>query len=103
MMAVARVVSDNVSQLSLSLCLSPPLSLPVSPTLPLPSSSPPYHTHPSGGEEAEFRFCDTKSLSMPNLRMTCEAKNQIRDILVSIQLMDQSQHELLEGLRELTD
>ncbi len=30
-----------------------------------------------------MRFCDHKSLSMPTLRMTCEAKNQLRDILVN--------------------
>ncbi|KAL3871841.1 hypothetical protein ACJMK2_039813 [Sinanodonta woodiana] len=36
-----------------------------------------------GGEQSEMYFCDTKSLSMPTLRMTWEAKNQLRDILMN--------------------
>ena len=36
-----------------------------------------------GGEQAEEYFCDNKSLSMPTLRMTAEAKNQLRDLLVN--------------------
>ncbi|KAK2184712.1 hypothetical protein NP493_256g04026 [Ridgeia piscesae] len=36
-----------------------------------------------GGEQNESYFCETKSLSMPTLRMTSEAKNQLRDILVN--------------------
>lgn len=35
------------------------------------------------GEDAEASFCSNKSLNMPILRMTWEAKNQIRDILVN--------------------
>ena len=27
-----------------------------------------------GGEQSEMNFCENKSLSMPTLRMTCEAK-----------------------------
>ncbi|XP_070532711.1 ATP-dependent RNA helicase A-like isoform X2 [Ptychodera flava] len=37
----------------------------------------------SYGEDSESRFCDAKSLSMPTLRMTAEAKNQLKDILIS--------------------
>lgn len=36
-----------------------------------------------GGEQSEMYFCDQKSLSLPTLRMTCEAKNQLRDILIN--------------------
>lgn len=36
-----------------------------------------------GGEQSEGYFCDTKSLSMPTLRMTSEATNQLRDILIN--------------------
>ena len=35
------------------------------------------------GEEAEVRFCDYKNLNMPTLRTMWEAKNQLRDLLVS--------------------
>ncbi|XP_064617044.1 LOW QUALITY PROTEIN: ATP-dependent RNA helicase A-like [Liolophura sinensis] len=37
----------------------------------------------ANGEDAEMSFCDHKSLSLPTLRMTCEAKYQLRDILVN--------------------
>ncbi|XP_071152767.1 ATP-dependent RNA helicase A-like isoform X1 [Mytilus edulis] len=37
----------------------------------------------SGGEMSEMNFCDQKSLSMPTLRMTSEAKRQLADILVN--------------------
>ena len=30
-----------------------------------------------GGEQSEMNFCEHKSLSMPTLRMTCEAKVRI--------------------------
>ncbi|NXG00899.1 DHX9 helicase, partial [Sakesphorus luctuosus] len=36
-----------------------------------------------GGEEAEKRFCEHKRLSMATLRMTWEAKVQLKDILTS--------------------
>ncbi|XP_072724009.1 ATP-dependent RNA helicase A isoform X4 [Ciconia boyciana] len=36
-----------------------------------------------GGEEAEKRFCEHKRLSMATLRMTWEAKVQLKDILVN--------------------
>ncbi|XP_030061320.1 ATP-dependent RNA helicase A isoform X2 [Microcaecilia unicolor] len=36
-----------------------------------------------GGEEAEIRFCEHKRLNMPTLRMTWEAKVQLKDILVN--------------------
>ncbi|XP_059486381.1 dosage compensation regulator isoform X2 [Neocloeon triangulifer] len=36
------------------------------------------------GEEAEMRFCDSKMLSVPTLRVTWEAKNQLRDLMNSI-------------------
>nr|XP_033772059.1 ATP-dependent RNA helicase A isoform X2 [Geotrypetes seraphini] len=36
-----------------------------------------------GGEEAEMRFCEHKRLNMPTLRMTWEAKVQLKDILVN--------------------
>ena len=35
------------------------------------------------GEDAEINFCDSKSLNMPTLRTTWEAKNQLRDLLVT--------------------
>ena len=35
------------------------------------------------GEQSEMRFCDDKQLSQPILRMTCEAKNQLRVILIN--------------------
>lgn len=42
------------------------------------------------GEDSEACFCDNKSLSMPTLRMTCEAKNQLRDILTNAGFPDES-------------
>ncbi|XP_068238169.1 ATP-dependent RNA helicase A protein [Palaemon carinicauda] len=36
-----------------------------------------------GGEDAEINFCDYKGLSMPTLRVTWEAKNQLKDLMVS--------------------
>ncbi|XP_021355773.1 ATP-dependent RNA helicase A-like protein [Mizuhopecten yessoensis] len=36
-----------------------------------------------GGEQNEIYFCEQKSLSMPTLRMTSEAKCQLRDILIN--------------------
>ncbi|CAL1541564.1 unnamed protein product, partial [Lymnaea stagnalis] len=36
-----------------------------------------------GGEHDEINFCENKSLNMQTLRMTWEAKNQLRDILVN--------------------
>lgn len=36
-----------------------------------------------GGEQAEISYCDHKGLSVPTLRVTWEAKNQLRDLLVS--------------------
>lgn len=36
-----------------------------------------------GGEEAEIRFCEHKRLSMATLRMTWEAKVQLKEILVN--------------------
>lgn len=36
-----------------------------------------------GGEQAEINFCDYKGLSMPTLRVTWEAKNQLKDLLVN--------------------
>ncbi|CAB3368021.1 Hypothetical predicted protein [Cloeon dipterum] len=36
------------------------------------------------GEESEMRFCDSKMLSVPTLRVTWEAKNQLRDLMNSI-------------------
>ncbi len=32
--------------------------------------------------EAEERFCEMKSLNVQTLRMTWEAKNQLRDIMI---------------------
>ncbi|KAG7157775.1 ATP-dependent RNA helicase A protein-like [Homarus americanus] len=37
----------------------------------------------AGGEDAEIRFCDYKGLSMPTLRVTWEAKNQLKELLVN--------------------
>ncbi|KAJ9594119.1 hypothetical protein L9F63_014435 [Diploptera punctata] len=37
-----------------------------------------------GGEQAELAFCDHKMLSLPTLRVTWEAKNQLRELLQSI-------------------
>ncbi|XP_076045328.1 dosage compensation regulator mle isoform X2 [Oratosquilla oratoria] len=37
----------------------------------------------TGGEYAEVNFCDYKGLSMPTLRVTWEAKNQLKDLLIS--------------------
>ncbi|KAK3930801.1 Dosage compensation regulator [Frankliniella fusca] len=36
-----------------------------------------------GGEQAEISYCDHKGLSVPTLRVTWEAKNQLKDLLVS--------------------
>lgn len=36
-----------------------------------------------GGENAEISYCDHKGLSVPTLRVTWEAKNQLRDLLMS--------------------
>lgn len=36
-----------------------------------------------GGEHAEINYCDHKGLSVPTLRVTWEAKNQLKDLLVS--------------------
>lgn len=36
-----------------------------------------------GGEEAEARFCDHKRLHMSTLRMTWEAKVQLKEILIN--------------------
>ena len=35
------------------------------------------------GEQAEMNFCDYKQLSMPTLRVTWEAKNQLKELLIS--------------------
>ncbi|XP_022910622.2 dosage compensation regulator mle isoform X1 [Onthophagus taurus] len=37
-----------------------------------------------GGEEAEIRFCEYKGISMPTLRVTWEAKNQLQSILTAV-------------------
>ncbi|CAG2058257.1 unnamed protein product [Timema podura] len=37
-----------------------------------------------GGEMAEANFCDHKMLSMPTLRVTWEAKNQLKELLTSL-------------------
>nr|CAD7398713.1 unnamed protein product [Timema cristinae] len=37
-----------------------------------------------GGEMAESSFCDHKMLSMPTLRVTWEAKNQLKELLTSL-------------------
>ncbi|XP_064116471.1 ATP-dependent RNA helicase A-like, partial [Macrobrachium nipponense] len=36
-----------------------------------------------GGEDAEINFCDYKGLSMPTLRVTWEAKNQLKELMVA--------------------
>ncbi|KAF0307755.1 ATP-dependent RNA helicase A protein [Amphibalanus amphitrite] len=36
-----------------------------------------------GGEQAEIQFCDNQMLSMPTLRVMSEAKNQLKQLLVS--------------------
>jgi hypothetical protein len=36
-----------------------------------------------GGEEAEIRFCEHKRLNMATLRMTWEAKVQLKEILIN--------------------
>ncbi|XP_034234638.1 ATP-dependent RNA helicase A isoform X2 [Thrips palmi] len=36
-----------------------------------------------GGERAEIDYCDHKGLSVPTLRVTWEAKNQLRDLLMA--------------------
>lgn len=36
-----------------------------------------------GGEDAEIRFCEHKRLNMSTLRMTWEAKVQLKDILIN--------------------
>lgn len=35
------------------------------------------------GEEAEIRFCEQKRLNMATLRMTWEAKVQLKEILIN--------------------
>uniref|UniRef100_H2YB31 RNA helicase n=1 Tax=Ciona savignyi TaxID=51511 RepID=H2YB31_CIOSA len=35
------------------------------------------------GEDSEVRFCEMKQVSMPTLRMTWEAKNQLKQILIN--------------------
>lgn len=40
-------------------------------------------SHSSHGLDSEMRFCDDKMLSQPILRMTYEAKNQLRAILTN--------------------
>ncbi|XP_049811286.1 dosage compensation regulator isoform X1 [Schistocerca nitens] len=42
------------------------------------------------GEQAEIAFCEHKLLSMPTLRVTWEAKNQLRDLLQSIGFPEES-------------
>ncbi|CAM4590774.1 unnamed protein product [Leuciscus chuanchicus] len=37
-----------------------------------------------GGEDAEIRFCEHKRLNMPTLRMTWEAKVQLKEILINV-------------------
>lgn len=37
-----------------------------------------------------MNFCEQKSLNMQTLRMTCEAKNQLRDILTNIGFPEES-------------
>ena len=44
----------------------------------------------SHGEDSELRFCEHKQLSCQTLRMTCEAKNQLRDILVNAGFPEES-------------
>ena len=36
-----------------------------------------------GGEDYEVRFCEMKQVSQPTLRMTWEAKNQLKMILIN--------------------
>ena len=36
-----------------------------------------------GGEGSEVNFCDQKGLNMPTMRVTWEAKNQLRDLLIT--------------------
>jgi hypothetical protein len=36
-----------------------------------------------GGEDAECRFCEHKRLNMSTLRMTWEAKVQLKEILIN--------------------
>ena len=36
-----------------------------------------------GGERSEVNFCDHKGLNMPTMRVTWEAKNQLKGLLVS--------------------
>ncbi|KAK9700540.1 Double-stranded RNA binding motif [Popillia japonica] len=43
-----------------------------------------------GGEEAEMRFCDYKGISMPTMRVTWEAKNQLQAILTSVGFPEES-------------
>ena len=42
-----------------------------------------------GGEQSEMNFCENKSLSMPTLRMTCEAKVKEFDLKYSQLLISQ--------------
>ena len=44
----------------------------------------------AGGEDSERYFCDQKQLNWQILRMTCEAKNQLRDILVNAGFPEES-------------
>ena len=43
-----------------------------------------------GGEDSELYFCEQKQLDWRILRMTCEAKNQLRDILVNAGFPEES-------------
>lgn len=43
-----------------------------------------------GGEQAEMAFCDHKMLSLPTLRVTWEAKNQLKELLQSIGFPEES-------------
>lgn len=36
------------------------------------------------GEDAEIKFCDWKGLQLSTMRVTCEAKYQLRSILVGL-------------------
>ena len=49
------------------------------------------------GERSEVMFCDQKSLNMPALRVMCEAKIQLRDILINCGFPEQCfiQHDYL--------
>ncbi|KAK7867141.1 hypothetical protein R5R35_005856 [Gryllus longicercus] len=42
------------------------------------------------GEQAEMKFCDFKMLSLPTLRVTWEAKNQLKELLQSIGFPEES-------------